>query len=344
MRDVNSLNKVILVGRLGQKPEARFIPGTERQGRPLHPGHQRAVLQQEHQRGRQQDRMAPHRRLGPAGRVLREVPRPRASRSCSRASSGPAPGRTRTATSARRPKSRPRASSSSASARNRAAKKASPRPAAPDFPMEGDETAHAAAAATTTSHSEAGPPASPRTRPWTPATTSKSPSGNESSRTSAPGGSSGPTPTSSGRRQDHHRRARPVPVPPIPPPAGGVLDRPRPRPRGDRRRPGLVPRPERRDLHPPQGPPPPPGPRPPPRPHHGDLDRRCRRIRHRPGRGRLRPVSPAFAGFRRPPLAPDPRNRVVVPPSHDAMGPPSQLGLIEAALLRLRFRRVPRSA
>ncbi len=30
MRDVNSLNKVILVGRLGQKPEARFIPGTER--------------------------------------------------------------------------------------------------------------------------------------------------------------------------------------------------------------------------------------------------------------------------------------------------------------------------
>jgi len=30
MRDVNSLNKVILVGRLGQRPEARFIPGTER--------------------------------------------------------------------------------------------------------------------------------------------------------------------------------------------------------------------------------------------------------------------------------------------------------------------------
>lgn len=30
MRDVNSLNKVILVGRLGQKPEARFLPGTER--------------------------------------------------------------------------------------------------------------------------------------------------------------------------------------------------------------------------------------------------------------------------------------------------------------------------
>jgi len=29
MRDVNSLNKVIL-GRLGQKPEARFLPGTER--------------------------------------------------------------------------------------------------------------------------------------------------------------------------------------------------------------------------------------------------------------------------------------------------------------------------
>jgi single-strand DNA-binding protein len=30
MRDINSLNKVILVGRLGQKPEARFLPGTER--------------------------------------------------------------------------------------------------------------------------------------------------------------------------------------------------------------------------------------------------------------------------------------------------------------------------
>jgi len=30
MRDVNSLNKVILVGRLGQRPEARFLPGTER--------------------------------------------------------------------------------------------------------------------------------------------------------------------------------------------------------------------------------------------------------------------------------------------------------------------------
>ncbi len=30
MRDVNSLNKVILVGRLGQNPEARFLPGTER--------------------------------------------------------------------------------------------------------------------------------------------------------------------------------------------------------------------------------------------------------------------------------------------------------------------------
>jgi single-strand DNA-binding protein len=30
MRDVNSLNKVILVGHLGRNPEARFLPGTER--------------------------------------------------------------------------------------------------------------------------------------------------------------------------------------------------------------------------------------------------------------------------------------------------------------------------
>ncbi len=30
MRDINSLNKVILIGRLGQKPELRYIPQTER--------------------------------------------------------------------------------------------------------------------------------------------------------------------------------------------------------------------------------------------------------------------------------------------------------------------------
>ncbi|MCJ7579530.1 MAG: single-stranded DNA-binding protein [Candidatus Aminicenantes bacterium] len=30
MRDVNSLNKVILIGRLGQNPEVRYIPQTER--------------------------------------------------------------------------------------------------------------------------------------------------------------------------------------------------------------------------------------------------------------------------------------------------------------------------
>lgn len=30
MRDVNSLNKVILVGRLGQNPELRYLPQTER--------------------------------------------------------------------------------------------------------------------------------------------------------------------------------------------------------------------------------------------------------------------------------------------------------------------------
>lgn len=30
MRDVNSLNKVILIGRLGQNPELRYIPQTER--------------------------------------------------------------------------------------------------------------------------------------------------------------------------------------------------------------------------------------------------------------------------------------------------------------------------
>ena len=30
MRDLNSLNKVILIGRLGRKPELRFIPQTER--------------------------------------------------------------------------------------------------------------------------------------------------------------------------------------------------------------------------------------------------------------------------------------------------------------------------
>ena len=30
MRDINSLNKVILIGRLGQNPELRYIPQTER--------------------------------------------------------------------------------------------------------------------------------------------------------------------------------------------------------------------------------------------------------------------------------------------------------------------------
>jgi len=30
MRDINSLNKVILIGRLGQKPELRYLPQTER--------------------------------------------------------------------------------------------------------------------------------------------------------------------------------------------------------------------------------------------------------------------------------------------------------------------------
>jgi single-strand DNA-binding protein len=31
MRDINSLNKVILIGRLGQKPESRYLPQKERQ-------------------------------------------------------------------------------------------------------------------------------------------------------------------------------------------------------------------------------------------------------------------------------------------------------------------------
>jgi single-strand DNA-binding protein len=31
MRDINSLNKVILIGRLGQKPDSRFLPQTQRQ-------------------------------------------------------------------------------------------------------------------------------------------------------------------------------------------------------------------------------------------------------------------------------------------------------------------------
>lgn len=30
MRDINSLNKVILIGRLGQKPELRYLPQSER--------------------------------------------------------------------------------------------------------------------------------------------------------------------------------------------------------------------------------------------------------------------------------------------------------------------------
>jgi single-strand DNA-binding protein len=30
MRDINSLNKVTLIGRLGQKPEVRYLPQTER--------------------------------------------------------------------------------------------------------------------------------------------------------------------------------------------------------------------------------------------------------------------------------------------------------------------------
>ncbi|MBN1272603.1 MAG: single-stranded DNA-binding protein [Candidatus Aminicenantes bacterium] len=30
MRDINSLNKAILIGRLGQKPELRYLPQTER--------------------------------------------------------------------------------------------------------------------------------------------------------------------------------------------------------------------------------------------------------------------------------------------------------------------------
>jgi single-strand DNA-binding protein len=31
MRDINSLNRVILIGRLGQKPEMRYLPQNERQ-------------------------------------------------------------------------------------------------------------------------------------------------------------------------------------------------------------------------------------------------------------------------------------------------------------------------
>ena len=30
MRDINSMNKVLLIGRLGQNPEVRYIPQTER--------------------------------------------------------------------------------------------------------------------------------------------------------------------------------------------------------------------------------------------------------------------------------------------------------------------------
>ncbi len=30
MRDINSMNKVILIGRLGGKPELRFLPQSER--------------------------------------------------------------------------------------------------------------------------------------------------------------------------------------------------------------------------------------------------------------------------------------------------------------------------
>jgi len=32
MRDINSLNKVILIGRLGQNPELRYLPQSERAG------------------------------------------------------------------------------------------------------------------------------------------------------------------------------------------------------------------------------------------------------------------------------------------------------------------------
>ncbi len=31
MRDINSLNKVILIGRLGQRPDSRYLPQTQRQ-------------------------------------------------------------------------------------------------------------------------------------------------------------------------------------------------------------------------------------------------------------------------------------------------------------------------
>ncbi len=75
MRDQNSLNKVILIGRIGQRPEIRHLPQGDRSVARFTMATNETVVQSPDQPGHGQDRVAFALRLGKAGRILRALPR-----------------------------------------------------------------------------------------------------------------------------------------------------------------------------------------------------------------------------------------------------------------------------
>ena len=124
MRDVNSLNKVILVGRLGHKPELRVLPQNGA-GR----GHFTLATNERFFNKNTQEtvnRTEWHRIVvwGPLAEFCEKYLDPGQADPRRGQAPDPAAGRTRTGTSGPRPRSRPRTSSSSAGARKRAAKSA----------------------------------------------------------------------------------------------------------------------------------------------------------------------------------------------------------------------------
>ena len=295
MRDINSLNKVILIGRLGQKPDSRFLPQTQSAGRPLHPGHERAVLQPEHERGREQDRVAPHRRLGQARRVLRKVPHPgQADPPRGQAQDPAVAGQGRQQAQHhgdRSPEHRPPRPAGRNGRRRAPSPKARPPPTS-RWRATKRPTA-AGAAVTTMSRSD---PSGPRlSADGSPAMTADEDI-EKSFRKKIiedirPWGKFRAYPYESGSAvkiitvdpgqslslQYHRRRAE----------FWIALD---PGSRGDRRRQDLASGRERGDLHPAEGPPPLALSGAPAGPDHGDLDRRPRRIGHRPRPRRLRKI------------------------------------------------------
>ncbi|MFC2142706.1 single-stranded DNA-binding protein [Acidobacteriota bacterium] len=70
MRDVNSFNRVILIGRLGQNPELRYIPQTDRAVANFSLATNERAFSPGGGRQRDSDRMAQDRRLGKTGGIL----------------------------------------------------------------------------------------------------------------------------------------------------------------------------------------------------------------------------------------------------------------------------------